>query len=232
MLKYMLDVLEEIGRSERLRKLDAEREYKGTARAALELSDAELLDICDGGDHSAGGAIGSGAAAGALQGIRGVLEPAGSAGSSSAINVSASSCSNGTAVNFVKVEGEGSATANKEGPAAEPCAQFQFRSSEAKENFTEAASGAIRPAFARENGVDESAQAYSPINIDGATINGTDSPLHVDLIWSNNKPPQLIHRPARSSSSVAPRRAAVEEDGAPAPVQPKRRRLARKQTKS
>ena len=227
MLKYMLDVLEDIERHKRLRELNAIREREdAAARAAIELTDAELIDITEGDC----GADGGGVVAGVHQGIGGVVGRGG-AGSIASNNAGTSSSATTSIAPAAQGKGKGSPIAHQEGSTTQP--RFYFKPAEAKENPTEASSGGSTPAFARQNAVDESAQEDSPIDVTGASINGTESPVHVDLIWSNNKPPQLIRRPARAGGSVATRRGvaeAVDVDGAAAVVQPKRRRFPRKPT--
>ena len=229
MLQYMLDVIEDIERHKRLRELNAKRERDDAARGAVELSDAELIDIAEGDD----GAIGGGVVAGVHQGNGGVVGRGGAgsiASSNAATSSSTTTTSNAAAA---KIQGEGSATAHKEGSATQP--RFHIKPAQTKKNNAEANGGGTSPAFTRQNAIDESAQEDHPIDISGASINGTESPLHVDLIWSNNKPPQLIRRPARAGGSVATRRGVADAvdpadvDAAALP-QPKRRRLPRKPT--
>ena len=224
----MLDVIEDIERHRRLRELNAQREREDAARAAAELSDAELIDITEGDD----GAVGGGVHGGVHQGNGGVVGRGGT-GSVASNNAGTSASTTTSNAAADKVKGKGSPFAPQEGPATQP--RFHFKSAEAKENPAEANGGGTSPAFTRQNAIDESAQEGRPIDISGASINGTETPLHVDLIWSNNKPPQLIRRPARAGVSVATRRGVADAvdpadvDAAALP-QPKRRRYTRKPT--
>ena len=227
----MLDVIEDIERHKRLRELNAKRERDDAARAAVELSDAELIGITEGDDGN-DGARGDGVVGGVHQGNGGVVG-GGGAGSIASNNAATSSSTTTSNAAAAKVKGKGSPVAYQEGSSTQP--RFHFKSAEAKENTAEANGAGTNGAFARQNAIDESAQEAHPIDISGAIINGTESPLHVDLIWSNNKPPQLIRRPARAGVSVATRRGVADAvdpasvDAAALP-QPKRRRMPRKPT--
>lgn len=256
----MVDVVEDNERQQRLRLLNAKRQRDDAAReAAAELSDAELLEAVEGAEehdikHIGGaGAIPSGADRRANEGIGGVLEGAGagtgatSDGSSSgAVEAgtrggSSTILNNATATGAsTDVEGQGSESGAKKRTTTQSGPKFHFTPATTNHAST---SGASDHLFSRQNAVDESAEEGVPIDIDGANIVGTGRALNVDLIWSNNKPPQLIRRPARASGCIATSRIrtaaaadlidennADDNNGSTAPK--KRRRLARKPTES